>query len=57
MKRYEYKITIDFYDESSPDKVIQYFRDVVYPGHEIMMEGESVFSLEYTEVPIPELPT
>jgi hypothetical protein len=57
MKRYEFKVTVDLQDNNPPNNVAHYFRNVTYDGYEIMGEGESIVSLEYTEVPIPELPT
>jgi hypothetical protein len=57
MKRYEYKVTVDLQDTNPPDNLVNYFRNVAYDGYEIMSQVESVVSLEYTEVPIPELPT
>jgi hypothetical protein len=57
MKRYEFKVTVDLQDNNPPDNVAHYFRNVTYDGFELMSESESLVSLEYTEVPIPELPT
>ena len=57
MKRYEFKVTVDLQDNESPTKVSQFIEGMVYPRYELILEGESLVSLEYTEVPIPELPT
>lgn len=57
MKRYQFTVVVDLLDNNPPDNVAHYFRNVTYDGYEIMGEGESLVSLEYTEVPIPELPT
>jgi hypothetical protein len=55
MKRYEFKVTVDLKDDTDITWLADMlsnlnWTDKLYPG-------ESVVSLEYTEVPIPELPT
>lgn len=57
MKRYEFKVTVDLLDNESPGKVTQFLEGMAYPRHELILEGESLVSIEVTEVPIPELPT
>lgn len=53
MKRYQFTVTVDLLDNESPGKVTQFLEGMVYPRYELILEGESLVSVEYTEVPIP----
>lgn len=57
MKRYEFKLVVDLNDNESPSKILQFLNGMVYPRYELILEGESLVSVEYEEVPLPEVPT
>lgn len=57
MKRYQFTVVVDLQDAEDPGKIVQFIEGMVYPRYELILDGESLVSTEYTEVPIPELPT
>lgn len=56
MKRYEFKVVVDLFDTSDPQKVANYLQNVQLETNEVLYSEsqtqESLVSVDYQEVPL-----